>query len=305
VSAAPPRHPREVRAWLARDPSLQELQDAYPRDWEVVQAELAQIVPRGDRDELTAYVTSLASGQASGRRRGVADVSGEIRRHMAVEAIKQLSLAAATGVQAGRVRFNLVNGKVAQKLLFEGGGFERKPVSRFWFRVVWPLLWQRRFLMPLVAKKGIYCFYSRPLVSALAGMIGERNAVEIAAGDGTLTRFLKDAGADITATDDHSWSDVTFPSWVVKEDAKRALKTRSPQVVLCSWPPAGNDFERAVFATRSVELYIVISSRHRFASGNWDAYEEQTAFSFEEDAELSKLVLPPEIEAAVYVFKRL
>ena len=128
--------------------------------------------------------------------------------------------------------------------------------------------------------------------------------MEIAAGDGTLSRFLADAGVRVIATDDHSWSDVCFPEAVIHQDAKAALKTREPQVVLCSWPPANNDFERAVFRTRSVELYIVIGSRHRFAAGNWAVYEEQTAFEFAEDPELSRLVLPPELEAAVYVFRR-
>src|SRR4051812_34145850 len=212
MPAAPPRRPQEVRAWLDSEPSLAELQEAYPREWETVQRRLAEIVPRGDREELARYVGSLARGS------GGAEVASEIRRHMAVAAIRQLSLAAATGVSEGRVRFNLLNGKVAQKLLFAGGGFERKPVSMAWFRIVWPLLWQRRFLMPLVARKGIYCFYSRPLVDALAELIGERRCVEIAAGDGTLTRFLKHAGVDIVATDDKSWKDVEFPDWVERQD---------------------------------------------------------------------------------------
>ena len=74
--------------------------------------------------------------------------------------------------------------------------------------------------------------------------------------------------------------------------------------MLCSWPPANNDFERAVFNTRSVELYIVIGSRHQFAAGNWATYEQQTAFELEESLELSRLVLPPELDAAVYLFRR-
>lgn len=269
-------------------PSLKELQDAYPRDWAAVQLELSVIVPRGDRDELLRYVASL---------RGV-------RHQLAVAAVKQLSLAAITGVHDGRVRFNLFNGKLAQRLLFDGGGFVRKPVSRFWFRLLWPLVWQRRFLMPLVAKRGIYCFYSKPLVKALATLIGDRDCVEIAAGDGTLSRFLADAGVRITATDDHSWSDVRFPASVIREDAKVSLRTRGCEVVLCSWPPAGNSFERAVFAASSTELYIMIGSRHEFASGNWAAYREQTAFTYAEAPELSRLVLPPELDAAVYVFTR-
>jgi hypothetical protein len=159
--------------------------------------------------------------------------------------------------------------------------------------------------MPLVEPKGIYCFYSRRLIKELATMIGDRKALEIAAGDGTLSRFLKDEGVQITATDDRSWShSIDFPDDVQDEDAVTALKNHQPQVVVCSWPPAGNAFEHAVFATKSVELYVVIASQHAFASGNWSAYESQRDFTYQQDANLSKLVLPPELEGAVYVFRR-
>jgi len=278
-----------VRAWLDSEPTLQELQEAYPSDWEAVQRKLAEIVPAGDHGQLTRYI----------------DSQRDVRRAMALAAVKQLALQAATGAQAGeRVRLNLLNGKLLQRLLFQGAGFRRKPVSMRAYKRTWPLISQRRLLMPLVAKKGIYCFYSKSLIDELATLIGDRRTVEIAAGDGTLTRFLKDAGVNIVATDDHSWKDVDFPAEVFKEDAKTSLKQRSPEVVICSWPPAENAFERAVFKTRSVELYIVIGSRHRFAAGNWKTYEEQTAFRGGEDARLSALVLPPDIDPAVYVFRR-
>jgi hypothetical protein len=97
---------------------------------------------------------------------------------------------------------------------------------------------------------------------------------------------------------------VRFGDDVVRQDAREALRARRPQVVVCSWPPAGNAFEREVFRTRSVELYVVIGSRHRFATGDWDAYERQTTFALEESPELSALVLPPELEAAVRLFRR-
>jgi hypothetical protein len=277
-----------------RQPSLAALQEAYPADWAIVQRQLAEIVPRGDLDEITSYVVSLSRG---------AQRSDQIRHQMAVAAVKQLSLSAATGVTEGRLRFNLVNGWVAQKLLFEHG-LRRKPVSLFWFRLIWPLVWQRRFLMPLVGPKGIYCFYSRRLIKNLAAMVGDRHCLEIAAGDGTLSRFLAAEGVDIVATDDHSWPDVSFPADVLRQDARKALRAHRPAVVICSWPPAGNTFERDVFKTPGVELYIVISSRHTFASGDWAAYEDQNDFEFAEDPALTRLVLPPELEAAVYVFRR-
>jgi hypothetical protein len=300
--------PDQVRAWLDRQPSLTELQEAYPAEWSVVQRELAEIVPRGDLEELKAYVRDLAAAPAptTSRKpvRGLDPALAlQIRRQMAAAAIKQLSLSAATGVHEGRLRFNLVNGWIAQRLLFETG-LRRKPVSMPAFKLLWPLLTQKSYLMPLVGPRGIYCFYSKPLVRRLTDMIGDRPALEIAAGDGTLSRFLSDAGADVTPTDDHSWRDVDFPDAVIRQDAKAAVRTRAPQVVICSWPPAGNDFEREVFETDSVELYVVIGSKHRFATGDWGAYEEQTAFERTEDEGLSKLVLPPELDAAVHVFRR-
>jgi hypothetical protein len=301
------RRPEDQRAWLERQPSLTELQEAYPDEWAVVQRELAEIVPRGNLDELKAYVVRLSQGPSAGRPRSKLGrhglLSEQIRHQMAVAAVKQLSLSAATGVTEGRVRFNLVNGWIAQRLLFEHD-LRRKPVSLFWFRLIWPLLWQRRFLMPLVGPKGIYCFYSKRLIEKLAGMIGDRSCLEIAAGDGTLSRFLAEEGVDVTATDDHSWRDVTFGAAVLRQDAREALRAHRPEVVICSWPPAGNTFEREVFKTRSVQLYVVTSSRHKFASGDWAAYEEQTDFEVAEDPALSRLVLPPELDAAVYVFRR-
>lgn len=270
------------------------MREAHPREWDQVQKEIAAVVGTGDPDKLRAYVQRVSHGGAE-----------DVKRVMAVEALRKLCVSAATGVKSGTVRFNLVNGWLAQRLLFRGKGLDRKPVSMAWFTVIWPLLTQKAFLMPLVEPKGIYCFYSRRLVKELAAMIGDRPALEIAAGDGTLSRFLAAEGVDVTATDDGSWShSIEFPDDVLREDAITALRRREPQVVLCSWPPAGNAFEAEIFRTRSVELYVVIASQHAFASGNWAAYERQRDFSYEQDARLSQLVLPPELEGAVYVFRR-
>ena len=279
---------------------------AYPREWEIVQRDLAPIIARGDIEALKRYVLRLADATSTGNRRAKRDaaISALIRRQIASAMLQQVALAAASGTTKGRVRFNLLNGYIAQKLLF-ANDLVRKPVSLSWFRLLWPLLWQRKLLMPLVGPKGIYCFYSRRLVRQLAAMIGDRSCLEIAAGDGTLSRFLAAEGVNVTATDDHSWThSIEFPNTVIEQDARSALRERQPQVVICSWPPAGNDFERDIFTTPSVELYIVIASQHEFAAGNHQAYAQQTTFSMEQDRALTPLVLPPELEPAVYVFRR-
>ena len=302
--------PDSVLQWLHKNPELKELCAEYPDEWECVQGELGAVLAQGKPEVLQAYLRRLSlQGPVSSRGQGGkkttdSAVRQSIRYRMAHTALKQHCIAVATGIESGKVRFNLLNGFVAQKLLF-ADGLERKPVSMIWFRMLWPLIWQKRLLMPLVQPEGIYCFYSHQLIAALADRIGARSCIEIAAGDGTLTRFLAQQGVQIQASDDYSWEHaVRYPEWVARMDAKEALRLHAAEVVICSWPPAGNNFESQVFRTRSVQLYIVISSRHRFAAGNWDDYQRQSAFDFEEDSELSRLALPPELDAAVYLFRR-
>ncbi len=302
--------PESVAQWLASSPPFDRICAEFPEEWERVQNELAVALSSGRAEDVQSYLKRLSGPMPPARPQGrdrkalQAAVSQAVRHALASAAVKRHCISVATGIESGTVRFNLLNGLVAQWLLFSEG-LVRKPVSLFWFRLIWLFVWQKRFLMPLVQPQGIYCFYSSQLISELAALIGSRSCLEIAAGDGTLSRFLSAAGVSITATDDYSWSHaVTYPAIVRKQDAKEALVVESPQVVICSWPPAGNRFERHVFRTRSVELYIVIGSTHRFAAGNWSAYEEQTAFRYEENPALGRLVVPPELDSAVYLFRR-
>jgi hypothetical protein len=175
------------------------------------------------------------------------------------------------------------------------------------FRLGWPLVGRRsrRALMPLVREKGIYCFYSRALVRRLAATVGGRRCLEIAAGDGTLAGFLAAEGVDVVATDDHSWSDaVRYPAGMFRQSATQALRTHAPQVVICSWPPPGNTFERHVFTTPSVQTYVVVTTRHEMSAGDRAAYRDQRDFDLVDDARLGRLVLPPSLDGAVLVFHR-
>jgi hypothetical protein len=302
----------ELLAWLQSGPSLADMKARYPQEWAMVSEQLAAAFASGKPEQLQAYMTSLASdpqplrgaAQAQHRQREAARLSRLIRQRMVHMALKGYVLSAAAGGRSGKIRFNLFNGLIAQRLLF-ARALERKPVSTFWFRLLWPLVWQKALLMPLVEAKGIYCFYSKPLIEALARLIGPRECLEIAAGDGTLSRFLAAAGVKIKATDDHSWKHaVSYPESVIKMDASQALKRYHPGVVICSWPPTNNGFERQVLTHPQVELYIVIGSRHTFASGNWQDYRAQTAFDMQEDSSLGAGVLPPELGATVYLFRR-
>ncbi len=101
--------------------------------------------------------------------------------------------------------------------------------------------------------------------------------MEIAAGDGTLSRFLRDEGVAVTATDDFSWQQhVDYdPEQVDRLDARTSLDRFAPEVVVCSWPPPGNSFEKRVFATGSVDTYVVIVSRSDQDAGDWAAYRDR------------------------------
>lgn len=295
----------EVLTWLATEPTIDALSAAYPLEWERVRRDAARHGKVGD-NELRNYVLSALKPvpTSSGRaRRQQQVVQEEIRRRMLLELLRQADVAAETGIESGSVRFNKFNGTVAQRLLFEHG-LRRKPASMAAYRLVWPFLSQGRLLMPLVRRHGIYCFYSRSLIKRLARLAGGRNCLEIAAGDGALTRFLRDAGVNVVATDDYSWAQhVNFDDSVERMDAVKAIRHYSPKVVFCSWPPSENTFEREVLRTRSVEMYVVITSVARANASDWVAYEAQSDFELVADPVLSRLVIPVG-HSQVLIFRR-
>ena len=294
--------------------SLDVLVERFPEEWEIVGRNLVAATASHRPQDIEAFVLRAREEAAPWQRR--VDKSHKnpkvlasalpfiVRARMAFLAAQQAVQAAALGGASGRVRFGLWSGFLVQKLFF-ARGLVRKPVSMRAFRRWWPWVTQKRLLMPLVEPRGIYAFYSQELILALAERIGERACLEIAAGDGTLSRFLAEAGVQLRATDDQSWSRaIQFPADVEKLEATLALARYQPKVVLCAFPPPRNAFERAVFRTPSVELYVVLTTHHKFAAGDWAAYESQTDFVLRSDAEVDRLLLPPMIDPRVLVFER-
>ncbi len=301
--------------WIQKEATINELIDKYPQEWEVVHSELSNIYANGDINSLQKHIKkesiqsfvsiSSISGGNINHKSWQATLSKAIRARMLTLAVKNHLLKTSTGVSHGKIKFNYFNGFLAQKLLFSHD-LKRKPVSNIWFHIVWPCLWQKRFLMPLVQPKGIYCFYSKQLIHELAKVMRGKSCIEVAAGDGLLSEFLIGSGVDIKATDNYSWEHaIEYPESVFKMDAYSALKKFKPEVVVCSWPPANNSFEKNIFDSGSVNLYILIGSRHKFSSGNWIDYLTQKNFSMEEKSNLSALVFPPELDPVVYFFKRI
>jgi hypothetical protein len=308
-------HPKRNLKQLARleSATLEWLTEEFPEEWKEVGGKLVEATGTHRAEVLEAFVRSMQEAAQPHRLR--VEKSGKnpqvlaaamphlVRARMAVLATQQALRAAAMG-GSGRRRFGLWSGFIVQQLFF-AKGLQRKLVSMRAFRWFWPLVTQKRLLMPLVQQRGIYAFYSRELILALDKMIDGRKTLEIAAGDGCLSAFLNQAGCEVRATDDHSWTrNIRYPESVERLDAVSALAQQQPEVVLCSYPPPKNIFEAAVFATASVSLYLVITTRHKFAAGDWDAYEKQTNFEMQADNNLSRLILPPEIDPVLLVFRR-
>ena len=294
--------------------TLDALIERFPEEWKIVGQNLVTATASHRPQEIEAFVLRAREEAAPWQRRIqkshnnpkvlASALPSIVRARMALLSAQHAVQAAALGGSSGRVRFGLWSGRLVQKLFFSHG-LVRKPVSMRAFRRWWPWVTQKRLLMPLVEPRGIYAFCSQELVGALATRIGDRPCLEIAAGDGTLARFLADAGVHVRATDDQSWSHaIQFPEEVEKLEACQALARYQPKVVVCSFPPPRNTFEREVFRTASVELYVVLTTRHRFAAGDWSAYESQSDFVLQANLGLDRLLLPPIIDPQVLVFER-
>jgi hypothetical protein len=279
-----------------------------------VEGELLSALAAGRADDVAAWLGGVRAEAEHWRRRirssggnPAVEAGGRpslVRERMARLALEKTALALAARQSRGAVRLGLWSGSVVQRLLF-ARGLVRKPASLAAFRLLWPMVPDRRLVMPLLQARGVYCFYSRALVREMAALVAGRPCLEVAAGDGTLSRFLAAEGVAVTATDDASWSHVVeVPPEVERVEAREALRRHAPRAVICSWPPPGNPFERTVLETPSVEIYLVVTSRHRFAAGDWGAYERQTDFEWGEVPRLSAMVLPPEADPQVLVFRR-
>jgi hypothetical protein len=294
--------------------TLDALIERFPQEWESVGRDLVAATASHRPQDIEAFVLRAREQAAPWQRRAqkshdnpkvlASALPAIVRARMAFLAAQRAVQAAALGGSTGRVRFGLWSGLLVQKLFFSHG-LVRKPVSLHAFRRWWPWVTQKRLLMPLVEPRGIYAFYSRELIAALAERIGDRACLEIAAGDGTLTRFLTEAGVHVRATDDHSWARaIQFSDAVEKLEASQALVRYQPKVVLCAFPPPRNTFEREVFRTPSVDMYVVLTTHHKFAVGDWAAYESQTDFVLQSQTDLDPLLLPPMIDPRVLVFER-
>lgn len=96
-------------AWLKTSPSLSELCAAYPEEWETVQHQLVAVLGRGNPDDLMSYLKRQShQGLVSEKKAGALPVREMVRYQMACAAVRQHCVSVASGVESGKVRFNLL-----------------------------------------------------------------------------------------------------------------------------------------------------------------------------------------------------
>lgn len=306
-----PQSSKDTVRWLDGKPSLDEMRARFPGDWSEVEREIATALSERSHAPLDRLLMREASGTLPASPRGMPRRMSRkelatrlVRKRMAVLALEHVAVVAATGTSKAEVAPAWFT-RLVTNVLFRDRKGAKKPVSLILFRLLWPLVINKAAFLTFAQSRGTYCFFSAPMIDELARLMGHRKCVEIAAGDGTLSRFLRDRSVDVVATDDHSWThEIDYPEGVARMDARDALRVHRPEVVICSWPPAANAFERYVFETDSVERYIVVGSRHEFAAGAWNVYAAQKGFAMSESPLLARLVLPPETGVMVRVFDR-
>ena len=305
-----PDDPLKLLRWFENQPSLEELQNMFPDDWAAAEDELAEAIRDKNHSRLdTLLRPKVPSPSQTGKRRAGLNpreardlLRRLVRQRMAALAIERYLKMSLT---SGKKQSVPTIDRLIFQYLFFDRNYGRKLVSDRAYRLLWPLVRRPNLLLPLAEAHGIYCFYSRRFIMGICELIGQRGCIEIASGDGALARFIRARGTTITAYDDYSWAGkITYPSDVVKCDAAGAVRLHDPEVVICSWPPAKNNFEQHVFRAGSVQRYIVIGSEHKFAFGNWLTYRAQRAFTMRKDADLGRLLLPREFGGAIYVFDR-
>ena len=107
----------------------------------------------------------------------------------------------------------------------------------------------------------LYNIENLELVSGLAFVLRElpRPIIEVCAGRGKLSYWLRRFGIDIIATDDYSWRLWGERHGVEKLDVWEALEKYSPRTVLGSWIPANASLGLAILSHPTVEFFIDIS----------------------------------------------
>ena len=123
------------------------------------------------------------------------------------------------------------------------------------------------------------------LTDEILERVGKGLVLEVCAGDGQLTHWLKQRGVNILATDNFSWGkgpkskfqnqiDAIFP--VENMEALEAIDFYKPEMVIVSWISYGSDLDVKILK-KQVPYFIVIGEEQHGCTGSvefWEEYEK-------------------------------
>ena len=141
----------------------------------------------------------------------------------------------------------------------------------------------------------MYMLWTKEYIDELADFIKsihkDGNVLEVGAGDGMLSYWLRDRGIPVVATDDNTWK-ITARAPVRKLGVKKAIKEYNPEVVVCSWPTMDGKLDKEIFFAEPPKV-ILIGEGAGGCTGSgevWNGlprklgYVEESSFAFDEFA---------------------
>lgn len=291
------------------DVPLKELAQRHPHVWQDVITNLRNNVSGGRGEALASWrqgaLVDLARMQQSISKDLAVDSDDLLKAQMTLLAIDQF-VEVTTGKSGLKPSFRdravmscLILPMILNRLV-TNSDFDRR----------WGWLNEKIWAAAELQRQGIWSVPTVELIERFTEHCQGKKVLELGAGRGLLYGPLRDRGLDITAVDDGSWNIGSSGAkslagrTIETMDAREALNNLRPDVVLCSWPPAGNPFEEHIFNSPSVRLYLAVVSRHSFASGNWSSYKNQTKFECSMSEPLNRLLRPLETEQQVLIFRK-
>ncbi len=133
-------------------------------------------------------------------------------------------------------------------------------------------------------------FWNKEYISELAceirKLVGDRLVLEVCAGDGLLTKWLKEEGINIIATDNFQWEiPILFP--VERIDAIAAARRYKPYLIIASWIECDTDLDVQLL-NENCDCLIIIGEGEGGCTGSegfWKKYEEKYTLRYAEIAD--------------------
>jgi hypothetical protein len=297
------------------DVSLTDLAKLYPELWQEVMGSIKLAVEKKQMSELATM--SQRAGATISRWSGAGDSPIAQTQHAKRELLKAQMTALA--IEQFVTAFTNLGHKpsLRDQVLLKWGITRHLQAGRLLsltsFQKGWSRLTDKGAAASGVQSAGFWSIPTRELCLGLKEYIKDLEVLEVGAGRGLFVSALREVGVRVTGIDDCSWSMAKnviagAKPFMNVESAETALKTINPSVVLSVYPPPGNQFERTIFATKSVDLYLAVVSSHQFASGNWQDYKAQDArnsqFSCVMNESLNKMLRPIESDQRLLIFRR-